>query len=164
MNELICLDEEHQALAYHIAAARDIAARIQNREPGRNTYAQGTEGALAINVEGASAEVAFWVFTHYQARVNGVILLPKLKDIEADAIWHDTLIEVRATEHRDGHLLVYPKDKPESVYVLCIRNHPEYRFPGYLRGKDAQIGAYLRHSEDRGSSYWVPQDHLSRWR
>jgi hypothetical protein len=165
MNELVCLDEHHQELAYHIAAARDIAARISGRAPAYGAAEQGTAGALSTNIEGAAAEVAFWLFTNYEATINAVMLMRNLHEIEADAIWRGQKIEIRATAHRDGHLILRRRDKPDSFYALCIIQHPEYRFPGYLRGRDGQIGAYTHPGrEGQESGFWIPQDHLSHWK
>jgi hypothetical protein len=161
----VILTEQHERLAYHIACARDLAAQLIGRTPAHGAGAQGSDDALAANIDGARAEVAFWEMTGRECQVHAINLMPNLGELEGDAIWRGKVIEIRSTAYTNGHLIVHPHERPERFYVLCIADHPLYRFPGYLRGQDAQIGCYLRDPDPRGErNFWIPQDHLSAWR
>ena len=70
------------------------------------------------------------------------------------------LLEVRATEHRDGHLIVYEDDPSDAIYVLMIGHYPRFRCAGCLAGHAAKFHEWWRADKDP-PSFWIPQSALS---
>jgi hypothetical protein len=69
------------------------------------------------------------------------------------------MLEVRATEHLGGHLIVYEDDADESLFVLMIGHFPSFRIAGCMLGKSAKQQQWWRQDKDP-ASYWVPQSAL----
>jgi hypothetical protein len=67
-------------------------------------------------------------------------------------------IEVRATEHQNGHLLVYPSDSDEAWFVLVIGHFPEFRIVGCIKAADAK--RYPLNAQSKPPCHWVPQADL----
>jgi hypothetical protein len=67
-------------------------------------------------------------------------------------------IEVRATEHQDGHLLVYPSDRDDAWFVLAIGHFPEFRIAGCIKALDAK--RYPLNERSKPRCHWVPQSDL----
>jgi hypothetical protein len=72
-------------------------------------------------------------------------------------------IEVRATHHKNGHLLVFEKDGNEKPFVLAIPDFQQsgisVSMEGWMYGKDAKQKQYWRDSDV--GCYWVPQSDLN---
>lgn len=71
------------------------------------------------------------------------------------------VLEVRATEHRAGHLLIYTEDKDSSVFALMIGHYPEFRLAGYIVGIAAKKPEFWRDNADP-PCWWVPQSSVDR--
>lgn len=68
-------------------------------------------------------------------------------------------IEVRATEHPNGHLLIYDDDDRDRVFVLMIGHYPVFRIAGGMIAADARNGGWWRPDSDP-PCFWVPQASL----
>lgn len=68
-------------------------------------------------------------------------------------------IEVRTTDHPDGHLLVYDRDNDESVFYFVVGDFPKMSIVGKIKAKDAKQPKYMRDSDP--PCYWVPQSDLN---
>ena len=69
-------------------------------------------------------------------------------------------LEVRATEHEDGHLLVYPSDPVDHPMLLVVGTYPHFVIAGGLsrvvHGKEKR---WWR-DDSRPPAWWVPQESL----
>lgn len=68
-------------------------------------------------------------------------------------------LEVRATEHSNGHLLVYHADADDSLFVLMVGHYPLFRIAGCILGAAAKQAEFWRDDTDP-SCFWVPQGAL----
>lgn len=64
--------------------------------------------------------------------------------------------EARATEHVDGHLTLYQRDKDHSLFVLLVGEFPDFRAVGCMRGSKAKNPIWWRADKDP-PCWWVPQ-------
>ena len=128
----------------HLAASHGLLRRYEKLQGKRGDRIQKERSTWDNEIEGSCAELAwaksqgkFW---------TGVSDL-KAKD-GAD-------VEIRWTKHEDGGLIVYPHDDDNAVFVLAKGFAPEFKFVGWLRGRD---GKALGRSTSFG--YLVPVDKL----
>jgi len=69
-------------------------------------------------------------------------------------------IEVRTTEHHDGHLHIYENDADDGIFVLMTGDYPTFRFAGCLmKGRDGKRPEWWR-SNGNLPCWWVPQSAL----
>jgi hypothetical protein len=67
-------------------------------------------------------------------------------------------VDVRTTEHADGHLPIREDDSSDRAHVLVLAlGRRRYRIPGWIYGFDAKVSRYW---SDRFACYWIPQDAL----
>jgi hypothetical protein len=69
-------------------------------------------------------------------------------------------LEVRATEHSTGHLLIYKADNDASLFVLMVGHYPVFRIAGCIKGAAAKQEEWWRTEKDP-PCFWVPQNALS---
>jgi len=71
-------------------------------------------------------------------------------------------MEVRATAHPQGHLIIRPNDVFERTFILVICEPPIFRLVGTLIGIEARCDSYFhRGFDDEADCWWVPQDMLA---
>jgi len=111
----------------HLAASHGLLRRYEKLQGKRGDRIQKERSTWDNEIEGACAELA-WAKTQGEFW-TGVSNL-KAKD-GAD-------VEIRWTKHEEGGLIVYPHDDDDSVFVLAKGFAPEFRFVGWLRGRDGK--------------------------
>lgn len=69
-------------------------------------------------------------------------------------------MEVRTTEHPDGHLIVYDTDPDARFFLATVSfgQKIEVSLPGWMLLEDATRPRYKRDSDP--PAYWVPQEDL----
>jgi len=72
-------------------------------------------------------------------------------------------IEVRATEHKNGHLLIYENDLDDKWVVLAVGHWPTFRIVGAILAGEAKRIIPIN-TDAKPPCYWVPQQSLSDWR
>ena len=151
---------EHRLSAADASRARVVAlARIGQNLALHRPNTDGGRYAIGQHIDGARAELAF-------LRMIGADLAQwaaytntsrSLAAIGADvAGW-----EVRSTRHRDGHLLVHPRDVPGTRMALVTTNGVLYRAPGWIMAEDGRRPEWWRElSRADGACWCVPQSAL----
>lgn len=69
-------------------------------------------------------------------------------------------IEVRATIHQHGHLVLKPADSPERPFVLVCGIAPYVTIAGWIIGADGMHIKYWRGEDVVNPAYFVPQSDL----
>jgi hypothetical protein len=126
-----------------VAKGRDSDHGGHSKRTMRERWADGIHGAMA-EVSLAKALNRAWT--------------PGGMDISTGDVGYK--LEVRATEYLSGHLLIYHKDKDESVFVLMVGHYPQFRDnPRCILGKEAKQDKFWRADADP-PCWWVPQSEL----
>jgi hypothetical protein len=143
---IVTLDEYELAHAAMAGCQRRIASIAKQRP--QYYKADDRQNFWQIDIIGMIAEyaVAKAIDKHWQPATN-----KRLADLPGDVGIH----QVRATEHRDGHLFVHPKDKPAD-YILCIVKENRVLMSGWIPLGDAISIGELRSTD----TYWVKQNQL----
>jgi hypothetical protein len=68
-------------------------------------------------------------------------------------------LQVRTTAHERGHLLLYPHDRDDSLFVLVVGKYGQYRIAGQILGA---AGKQPEHWQEEKATYFVPQSVLAR--
>jgi hypothetical protein len=68
-------------------------------------------------------------------------------------------LQVRATEHERGCLILYDRDDANAVFVLVTGRFPEYIVRGWCYAHEGQQPRYVKH-DARFPTYFVPQSAL----
>lgn len=71
-----------------------------------------------------------------------------------------TNVQIRATEHNNGSLIIRNNDNPDHWYVLIICEVFTFRIAGYIKGRDAQQGRFWKSPNNRPGAWFVPQSEL----
>lgn len=143
----------------HLAATVGCWRRIRViREALGRGHGEATMGAWDRHLIGALAELAF-------AKLLGVYWGGASQDFGKDG---DVAgLELRATTHARGHLVVYADDPDDRVLVLAIVEPSVVRFPGLIVAEAAKLACFdppankLRGEPRAVRTWWVPQDHLT---
>lgn len=69
-------------------------------------------------------------------------------------------LQVRTTKHKDGRLIVHPKDKDNDVFILVVGEAPTYDVAGWIRGIDAKSEMHWQDPKGGRPAYFVPRDAL----
>lgn len=117
----------------------------------------GSIPSIDIDISGAAAEMAVskYLDCYWQAGINTF----HAADI-------GTEIQVRATKHQAGKLILRNRDNPEHVYFLVVDMMPSFKIAGYVEGKKAMNDKYLTNFGilSRPSCWAVPQEELKQWK
>lgn len=146
MQIIVELDEYELAHAAMAGCQRRIASIMRGRP---QAYGAGErKNHWQIDIIGMMAEyaVAKAFDKHWQPATN-----QRLADLPGDV----ADIQVRSTEHRDGHLFLHPQDK-DANYILCVVAERHVLLAGWINKSDGVEVGELR-SRD---TYWVSQDRL----
>lgn len=146
MQVIVELDEYELAHAAMAGCQRRISSILTNRPQAYG--ADERKNHWQIDIIGMIAEyaVAKAFNLHWQPATNKP--LATLPGDVGD-------LQVRSTEHRDGHLFLHPADK-DAIYMLCIVAQRHVLITGWI-DKVCGIGAGEMKSPD---TYWVPQHKL----
>jgi hypothetical protein len=69
-------------------------------------------------------------------------------------------LQVRATEHRNGRLILHPDDPDECPFVLATGGPLEWTVPGWVYGGDGKADDYWPGPHPQRPAFYVPQDRL----
>ena len=70
-------------------------------------------------------------------------------------------IEVRYSQHVNGHLLLYRSDQPERRYVFVTGSIPVFDIHGWMYGNEGMLSKYERDLRPgRPAVYFVPREVL----
>lgn len=141
------------ALAAKVGAMRMRASRNTGRNPHRSQEGRSDEHRLWHETLGCLAEAA--VAQHlgiaYDGSVNRFHDRPDVGPFE-----------VRATDRRDGCLILRDNDLPDRPYVLAVGTgrDPVIELRGWLYGREGRRGEWLRDPHGRRPCWMVPQASL----
>ena len=140
--------------AENIANKRNKSQRDGNRQDGKVL-----EDSLGIDIQGARAELA----------VAKGLKLPwdgDFRDLDNWFEWresgHDVSgLEVRSTKHKNGCLILHPKDKDEAPFVLVLAyDDPVFVLVGWNFGYTGKKDKYWRDVGYGRPCYYLPQNEL----
>ncbi len=131
-------------------ARREESVKKTNR---RGLSATNTD-LLDLDIEGAAGEIAAAkaLNRYWHGSVNA-------KKSEPD-VGHN--IQVRATKHLNGSLIITDSDPDDQIYVLVIGSRPNFNVVGWIRGVDGKKQEYVRAPNNRPPAYFVPQRILAQ--
>ena len=125
-------------------------AKERNGDHGA-TSDRGMRQRWADGIHGAMAEIALARALHLEWTPGGKLVT------HGDVA---NRLEVRATERENGHLLIYPNDADESLFVLMIGHYPVFRIAGCILAAAAKKTDWW-HADADPACFWVPQSALS---
>ena len=139
-----------------LAAIKGVVRHVSAVKAGRQAqYGVPPERAWQAHIEGALGEcgVAKDRNRYWSAMVGEV----RPGDVGR--------LEVRATTHLHGHLIVYPKDPDRAPFVLVVGVAPWLWVVGWLRGGAAKQTQWWRERDGEGlrvrwPAFFVPQEAL----
>jgi hypothetical protein len=117
------------------------------------------EDSLGIDVQGAHAELA--VAKGLGLKWDGQFFnLDEWFDWRTDG--HDVSgLEVRSTHHPDGCLILHPKDKDDSPFILVLTHKaPDYLLSGWAFGHEGKKEKYWRDVGYGRPCYFLQQSKL----
>jgi hypothetical protein len=151
----ITLSPADAALAVKVGEMRLRSSGNTGRNPHRSQAGRSLDQRLRHEVLGCYAEAA--VAQHlgipYDGSVNRFHGKPDVGPFE-----------VRATDRRDGCLIIRDNDHPNRPYVLAVGDPlavpAVIELRGWLWGHEARRSEWLRDPHDRRPCWMVPQQHL----
>ena len=106
------------------------------------------------HIEGAAGEMAFAKFSgkYWSCSVNAF----KAGDVG------EVQVRTRSKDHYD--LIVRSDDKDDDVFVLVLGRVPRFRVVGWIWGREAKRGEFLREYGDRPAAYFcAPESIATLW-
>jgi len=70
--------------------------------------------------------------------------------------------EVRATEHLNGHLLIYRTDNDNDLFALMIGHYPRMEFAGWMYAREAKRRTDWWNETADPPCWWVPRSAVHR--
>lgn len=150
----VTLTEEEINLAYEIANKRNQSQRKANRKDGKVL-----DDSLGIDKQGALAEMAV-------AKALGRAWDGKFFEISDWLKWREvgndvSGLEIRSTKHKNGRLIVHPKDKQFAKFVLVIaHDESKYELKGWAYGLECQRPEYFADVGYGRPCYYAPREIL----
>lgn len=133
----ITLNEAEQKLAVYLAKQRHAKARA-NGKPDKQI---GPQSSHETDLQGIGAEIAF-------CRMNNIYPDTEVGHTpDADCIMADgKTVDVKATKHQNGHLLVARWKQPGAVglYALMVGEFPTYRMAGVMPSDELLVDDRLK--------------------
>lgn len=151
---IINLTEEEKEYAISIALKRNEVHRKANRKDGKVL-----SDSLEIDKLGALAEYAV-------AKALGKMWTGCFFEIDDWYKWREigddvAGLEIRATKHKNGRLIVHPKDKQYAKFVLVVAyNELQYELKGWAYGLECQRQEYWKDVGYGRPCYYAPQEIL----
>lgn len=105
---------------------------------------------IADGVGGIMGEIAC-------SQIMNLAWVPGGKEISGGEV--GGVIEVRHTEHMDGHLLIYHKDSDRSIFAMMVGSYPDFWLRGFKLGTDCKHADFWHATADP-PCWWVPQIEL----
>ena len=150
----VTLTEEDERLADDAAQKRNQSQRQAGRKDGKVV-----EDSIGIDRQGARAELA--ISKAFDIPWDG-----KFFDIERWFNWrnegHDVSgLEVRSTHHPRGALILHPKDKDYSPFLLVLTHkRPTYVIAGWCYGYEGKQQKWWRDVGYGRPCFYAPQQYL----
>lgn len=143
---VVALTEQEMLLACQHAAARYVAA-VSRRARGTEGAAQPPERTMT-DFLGCMAELA-------ACKARGLYWTGAAGLGAADA----GPVDVRATEHAGGHLILHDADPDDRPFLLVVCRPPRFMLAGWLWGREGKSPRWWR-TDVRQPAYFVPQSAL----
>jgi hypothetical protein len=141
-------------LAESVAHKRNKSQRDGNRADGKVM-----QDSLAIDIQGAEAELA--VAKALRLPWDGSFVeLNKWFDWRESG--HDVSgLEVRSTHHKNGSLILHPKDKDDSPFILVLtHDRPIFNLVGWNFGRAGKKKEFWRDVGYGRPCFYLPQSQL----
>jgi len=140
--------------------AKEIACKRNNTQrEGKRNDGKVLPDSLGIDIQGALAEYAF-------SKAAGFDWDGRLFNLEEWELWrkfgHDVNgIEIRSTKHKNGCLIVHPKDKDNAPFVLVVcDSNTSFSIKGWAFGYEAKDSKYWKDVGYGRPCYYYPQKNL----
>lgn len=126
---VVVLTDAEQRIATWVAKVRQDT----NRAAGVQEQKVGPQSAMAINVNGVGAEIAFCKLFNLYPDLD-----TRPRRGSADCERFGETIDVKATEYAHGELLAVRGKSvlAADVYALFVVRWPRFQFAGFARGDD----------------------------
>jgi hypothetical protein len=146
MSAVVNLTVDELRLAAAVGVERQIQALQNSRRP---VYGEAAGGDWQAHIEGAAAEmaVARW-FDRFWAGALGDLMAADVGKLQ-----------VRATRHPNGSLILHDRDKDNDAFILVIGVSPRFLLAGWIYARDGKQQQYWRTDTGR-PAFFVPQGAL----
>ena len=134
-----------------MAAQIGVMRRLDSTHKGYDRLKHSAKSTLAYDIDGACAEMA--VAKAMGCYWSGHIGSFKDPDVAS--------IQVRSTNHADGHLIIRDNDQDKFAYILVITDCPHYKIVGGISGKKAKEKEKRDADNYGNSSWWISQEELT---
>lgn len=134
------------------AAKIGVDRSVQNITEARlPRYGAGSSPAWQLSIEGALAEAA--VAKYLDVPWDGALGNYEAADVGP--------LQVRATEHTDGALIVHPDDKDDAIFILARGSQGEYELAGWIWGESAKHKFFWEAPKNNGRpAFFVTANYL----
>jgi hypothetical protein len=147
----VTLTAEDAFQAVSVATVQMLRKMAKDRPNGHGgPSVRGMRERWADSIHGAMGELALSHILHKEWTPGGMSIT------KGDVA---NRLEVRATEHKTGHLLIYRNDPDEAFYALMIGHYPVFRLAGGMFGDLAKRDQWWRPNADP-PCWWIPQADL----
>lgn len=106
-----------------------------------------------VDLTGAVGEL---VVAKYFNRYWRPVVRDPWNDIRCDI---GTSLQIKTTEHDNGHLIVHKHHPDDCVYILVVGRNLTWRIAGWLMGWEAKQDTWWN-TNHRVPAFWVPQKEL----
>ena len=129
------------------AALVGVMREVQNRKAGRS-HAWGGDAAegWSYHVDGACGECAV-------AKLLGRFWSGAVGDLTADDVGP---LQVRATSHSEGRLILHPRDPDNRAFVLVTGRAPDLTVRGWIPAKEAKRREWWADPTGKRPAFFVP--------
>lgn len=149
---IVELSKSEMHVALQVAKFRNQISIKKNRQPFNGVSAKSEEDELQPHLIGVPSEMAV-------AKALNRYWAPEFVDLLEYDIQPD--VQVRATKHQFGKLIIHKKDCDAHKFFLVVANENKFRIAGWLYGRDAKQEKFW--SDPTGKNRWaffVPQTEL----
>ena len=154
--EITLIEAEMNVLRI-IANLRGLVARANNITNQRVSENHTQD----VEFDGLIGEYAF-------CKIHNLFLdiVPQPRSGSYDCKFYDQAVDIKATRYKNGVLLGHSKRNPDvDVYVLCIIDGYNVRFPGYALADDLYVDANLTTLGKYDTPvYALDQSKLRKWK
>ncbi len=119
------------------------------------TYKRTFNERITQEMIGMLAEIA--VIDFFGIKEN-----PKINTFHNEADVLDD-IEVRATDYKNGHLILRDNDSADRKYIFCTVDYNAVKLVGWINGKDGMVSEYYRSEEKTKSMFKNPKAVRPAW-
>ena len=134
--------------AANVGVIRQVRNITDNRKP---RYEAGNQNDWQLHIEGCCAEMV--VAQHLGLFWDGNIGILSAGDVGD--------LEVRSTQHSSGRLILHPKDKDQSKYILVTGVNGIYQIHGWILGEDGKQQKFWEDPTGRRPAFFIPKENLN---